>query len=608
MTAIQLKDDNSGTGALSVMMSESNGWLTDNRQRYIKIVLFLLVAALIGSIIILSSVPPVSRDALTHHLAVPKLYLNHGGIYEIPSIIFSYYPMNLDLLYMVPLYWGNDIIPKFIHFVFALLTAGLIFNYLKQRTDTVWALFGALFFLSLPVIVKLSITVYVDLGLVFFSTAAILMLMRWLESRFQTKFLLLAAICCGLALGTKYNGLIVLFLLTLFIPFAFISKSKNLLNINKPEYKSSSVKNQFKALGYGAFFCGVALLVFSPWMIRNYAWKGNPVYPLYHHVFNRQNMVVTDPVDGRNEIDSRTDHTPKSKSTVTKWGPFAIRKVVYNESWWEIALIPVRIFFQGRDDNPKYFDGQLNPFLFLLPFFAFLQIKNSPPVLRTENKIWALFSILFILYAYFQTDMRIRYIAPVIPPLVILATLGLHQITTALARRWPQRNNWMLPGAIFIMVAVIFVVNLSYIVKQFHYVAPFSYIGKKIDRDAYIARYRPEHTIYRYANKHLPDEVKILGLFLGNRRYYCDRDLRFGNNLFRQIIKGADSSTTVLAQLQRRGFTHLLIRYDLFNRWAAKQFDDNEKEILGTFTLRYLKNLLTKDGYGLFELGSSSSK
>ena len=156
----------------------------------------------------------------------------------------------------------------------------------------------------------------------------------FLDGRFQTKFLLLAAICCGLALGTKYNGLIVLFLLTLFIPFAFISKSKNLLNINKPEYKSSSVKNQFKALGYGTFFCAVALLVFSPWMIRNYAWKGNPVYPLYHHVFNRQNMVVTDPVDGRNEIDSRTDHTPKSKSTVTKWGPFAIRKVVYNESWW----------------------------------------------------------------------------------------------------------------------------------------------------------------------------------------------------------------------------------------------------------------------------------
>ena len=582
----------------------------DNPTLMLSIKGFLIgvIALLIVAIVILSWVPPVSRDALSHHLAVPKLYLEHGGIFEIPSISFSYYPMNLDLLYIIPLYFGNDIVPKFIHFVFALLTAGLIFNYLKQRTDTVWALFGALFFLSLPVIIKLSITVYVDLGLVFFSTAAILMLMRWLESRFQINFLLFAAICCGLALGTKYNGLIVLFILTLFVPFAFISKSKNLLNMNKPEYKSSSVKNQFKALGYGALFCAIALLVFSPWMMRNYAWKGNPVYPLYHHVFNRQNMVVTDPVDGRNEIDSRLDHTPKSKSTVTKWGSFAIRKVVYNESWWEIALIPVRIFFQGQDDNSKYFDGQLNPFLFLLPFFAFLQIKNNPPVLRTEKKIWALFSILFILYAYFQTDMRIRYIAPVIPPLVILATLGLQQITTALARRWPQRNNWVLPGAIFIMIAAIFVVNLSYIVRQFHYVAPFSYIGKKIDRDDYIARYRPEHTIYRYANKHLPDEVKILGLFLGNRRYYCDRDLRFGNNLFRKIIRGADSSTTILAQLQRRGFTHLLIRYDLFNRWAANQFDDNEKEILASFSRLSLKSLISEDGYGLFELGSSPSK
>jgi len=129
-----------------------------------------LLTLLIASIVILSWVPPVSRDALTHHLAVPKLYLKQGGIYEIPSIKFSYYPMNLDLLYMVPLYFGNDIIPKFIHFVFALLTAGLIYSYLRKRLGSAWGLLGALFFLSLPIIVKLSITVYVDLGLVFFLT------------------------------------------------------------------------------------------------------------------------------------------------------------------------------------------------------------------------------------------------------------------------------------------------------------------------------------------------------------------------------------------------------------------------------------------------------
>ena len=105
-------------------------------------------------------------------------------------------------------YFGNDIVPKFIHFTFALLTAWLIFSYLKIRINTVYALAGALFFLSLPVIVKLSITVYVDLGLIFFSTWSLICLLKWLDNDFKIHFLILAAISCGLALGTKYNGLI----------------------------------------------------------------------------------------------------------------------------------------------------------------------------------------------------------------------------------------------------------------------------------------------------------------------------------------------------------------------------------------------------------------
>ena len=88
----------------------------------IKALLITLLAILVVSIVILSCVPPVSKDALVHHLAVPKLYLKHGGMYEIPFMTFSYYPANLDLLYLIPLYFGNDILPKFIHFSFALLT------------------------------------------------------------------------------------------------------------------------------------------------------------------------------------------------------------------------------------------------------------------------------------------------------------------------------------------------------------------------------------------------------------------------------------------------------------------------------------------------------
>ena len=36
----------------------------------------------------------------------------------------------------------------------------------------------------------------------------------------------------------------------------------------------------------GSVFMLVALIVFSPWMIKNYVWTKNPLYPLYNHLFH----------------------------------------------------------------------------------------------------------------------------------------------------------------------------------------------------------------------------------------------------------------------------------------------------------------------------------
>jgi Kef-type K+ transport system membrane component KefB len=61
-------------------------------KRALSIILLILLFALIASIIVLSLVPPVAKDELVHHLAVPKLYLKHGGMYEIPSCLFPITP------------------------------------------------------------------------------------------------------------------------------------------------------------------------------------------------------------------------------------------------------------------------------------------------------------------------------------------------------------------------------------------------------------------------------------------------------------------------------------------------------------------------------------
>ena len=182
----------------------------DGMWRVVDGVLISALAALIGAVIIMASVPPVSRDALTHLLAIPNLFLQHGLLTAFPDIPFSYYPMNLDLLYLIPLAFGSDILPKYIHLLFGVLTAGLIYHNLKMRAGRLWGLGGALLWLSTPMMARLSSEVYVDLGLGFFSMASLCALLRWSETRRDKHGLILAGGWCGLALGTKYNALLVL--------------------------------------------------------------------------------------------------------------------------------------------------------------------------------------------------------------------------------------------------------------------------------------------------------------------------------------------------------------------------------------------------------------
>jgi hypothetical protein len=573
------------------VLNDSKTHKIEHRMPAMKTLLIGMLAAIVISILLLASVPPVSRDALIHHLALPKLYLKHGGIYEMPAAGFSYYPMNLDLLYMIPLYFGNDILPKYIHFAFALLTAIFIFRYLKSRLDDVYALLGVILFLSIPVIVKLSITVYVDLGLIFFSTAALFYLFKWMNNDYKLKHLLISAVWCGLGLGTKYNGLIVLFLLTLFAILIFAKSSKDIAN------------KQARAIGFGVVFMLVAAIVFSPWAIKNYFWTRNPVYPLYDSWFNSKKTEEIDPEVLKNSGGRFENAKAGVHLDDNDLGSFAVRNIVFKEKWWEIALIPIRIFFQGKDDNPKYFDGRLNPLLFFLPILAFLHIKKDSLKVRDEKKVLLAFSVLFILYAFFQTDMRIRYISPVIPPLVVLSMFGLSDLINFFRSRFSGNTKKIGLAGICLGVSILFCLNALYIVYQFRYVAPLKFISGRIGRDAYIEQYRPDYAAIRYANAQVPDNGVILGVFLGNRSYYSDRQMVFNFKKFLLDTHKQNLSTKeVTASLNDAGITHLIIRYDLFNQWVDNNFDEHQKRKLAHLFKTHMDLVFSKGGHGVFKL------
>ncbi len=557
----------------------------ENNKCYI--FLIIVTFAVIVIIFLLASVPPVSRDALTHHLFIPKLYIEEGGIYEIPEIQFSYYPMNLDLLYGIALFFGNDIVPKYIHFCFALFTAALIYSYIEKRISSLYGLVGVLFFLTIPIIVKLSITAYVDLGLVFFSTASLLLILKWAESNFSIYHLILAGVCCGFALGTKYNGLINLFLFTLFIPVIYLRSPNSVVK-----------RNGTKAILFSGIFFIIAGIFFSPWLIRNYSWTGNPIYPLYNSFFQHQVTKFSD--SKSEEIQSKTlkkdsEITSRSKNV------FVNRKILYQEKWWEAIILPIRFFFQGEDGNPKYFDGKLTPFLLLLPIFAFF-IDPTNKTLKFEKRVLLIYAVLFFSITFFQSVLRVRYIACIIPPLVILSIFGLRNIIDIMKKKCNFRRR---VGVVAVSVSVpiaMYLYNFNYIFHQYKEVCPISYLWGEIDRDKYITQFYPEYPVIQYANREIQKESKVLCLYLGNRGYYMNFQPVFdrptSDGLLNQILVESLNELQVKTELQKQNINHILLRNDLTKNWLTS-LDKEQKEIVNVF-FKNKTEILMNNGYYTF--------
>jgi hypothetical protein len=517
-----------------------------NRIEYHRFIYAFVIIAIIYFIVmavLLCLTPPVARDALIHHLAIPKLWINHGGFYDTPWAVYSYYPMNLEMLYLLPLYFGNDIIPNFIHLGFGIGTAVLIYFYLKSRFNNMAGLLGFLIFISTPVISKLSTMAYVDLGAVFFVTASVLSFIRWRDSKYgQSGWLLISAIAMGLALGTKYNSLVPWFFITLAIIFIC----------------SRDTRNSGEALRYGVIFFIISLAVFSPWLVKNTMLTGNPFYPLFPGIFNREML------SGGNTNSLGFVHAHTSL--------FKTRGMLFGESIWEVLSIPVRIFFQGQDHSPRYFDGVLNPILILFVPFAFMK-KDK----KTEKLFFLNFSVFIILVALFLDQIRIRYFLPAIPFLAILSVTGIVNIYIWLVERKSVISRRIGLAALVIIVLVLLILNVNYIHKYFLKIDPVRYLTKIETRDNFIARHDGSYPAISYVNKNTPKDSRIRLILLAGRGYYLARIYQEDRSMGMRVIQGMiDHSTSrelFKKYLSSLDCTHLLIRFELFEPYIHEKFD-----------------------------------
>ena len=258
------------------------------------------------------------------------------------------------------------------------------------------------------------------------------------------------------------------------------------------------------------------------------------------------------------------------------------------ESGWQMLALPVRVFFFGQDDLPQYFDGVLNPLLILLLPWAF---KGK---WRDEKRFLFGFALLYFLFALFLVDLRIRYILPMVPPLVILLTYGIHNVYLRIAH----------PSWLWAVVIVFLVWNGTYLVSYYQRVAPLPYLSGRQSRGDYLRTRLPEFSALEYINAHAPPDSRVYFLFTGNRGYYCEREYFYdpGHDA-RFLVRGirdAGDANRLREELMRQRLTHLLVREDLLKRHLADNLTAEERKVWHDFASLNLRLLFRDGAYSVY--------
>jgi len=541
-------------------MVNQKGLLPLKVRQFIYYALLFMLFSHIVIVGLLCATPPISRDALIYHLAIPKLWLKHGCIYETPWQ-FAYSPMNINLLYLACLWLGSDILSKFVHFAFGLGTAILIYRYLKiEKVGRNWALLGALLFLTTPVVARLALEAYIDLGLTFFVTLAVLSISKWRRSKYaQTPWLLVSGVAIGIAIGSDYSAMIA-FLFLGFMVVYFYAKDTH---------------QQTKAMQYGIYFALISLLLFAPWGIRNYLWTSNPLYPHFNELFNPSR--------------------PEQIGTGGISGFFHMRELVYGETFWETLTIPIRFFFEGRDNSEQFFAGRLNPILIVGVPFAFLG-----QAVRRDRNFFLGFSAFFVWVVYFVAAKHIRLIVPVLPILTLLCIGGLKNLSEVSTKR-P-----FLAIIVFISIGIALLVNSLYIKHRFSMIRPLPYVLGQESRDQFLSRNLGSYPAIAYINRHLPKDARVSLIFVGHRTYYLDRPYQlhagYGMTVLKNMVQASHEPGAFLVYLRSLGSTHLLIRNDLFEKYLQDNFTSDSIQRFFALTSQYWELLYQDPRYTVFQI------
>ncbi len=223
--------------------------------------LILLLSLLLSFSFLTTWLPVFHFDSLMYHFMLPRAYMLQERITDLPWQIQSGMPQNGEMLYLWGLSLLNEAAALMIVWLLGLTALVGLGSYLKDLFGLRSALIGLAAFLCGNTVISSLSWGYVDWVTFIFSSAMLLAFLQWL-SQHQSRWLILAGIFAGLLLGSKYTSGAVLVSMEVAI-------TVYCLRTHKSWWRSMLVFN-------------LSLLVlFLPWLMKNFIFTGNPMYPLF---------------------------------------------------------------------------------------------------------------------------------------------------------------------------------------------------------------------------------------------------------------------------------------------------------------------------------------
>ncbi|HEY0838838.1 MAG TPA: phospholipid carrier-dependent glycosyltransferase [Vulgatibacter sp.] len=487
----------------------------------------LLLGIATGAVYLLqATVPPWYRDSLVYHLALPRHFAMAGGYVRPDDNLFFSFPLGWEsiLTMLHALGPAPDRFPPFnprllgvwTTFGAAFAATGLARAAGASARAAPWA--GALLLL-VPTVFEFGTSAYVEPWLLLLATLSLVGVTR--AYRGQSGFLAPAAVCAGLAASVKYPGVAVILFLALLVLGTGLRRSE---------------EEGRRAFADAARFLGIAVAVGSPFYVRNWIDKGNPVFPLAFDVF------------GGAGWDSWRDVA--YGITLSNYG--LGREIV------DYLLLPIRLFF--ATSMRTGFEGSLGPVVGagLVGAVALIRSKATG---RTEPKrAWAGLLAFVLLWSGFWafSVQQVRFYLVAVPALLAFVVVMLDRL--------PVRVRRGAVGA----VAAVAVAWLG---------APLVELARRQETLPWLAGDRTEAQILstllpdsyvpmRELEKWVPASGKVWLVWMRGYTYYLRRPYRldsvFEAHRLEALLDEAASPSAALDRLRAGGISHLLVNGRFF--------------------------------------------